>query len=106
MMLRFKKNLKANGIHVSSCVRSKKFLPVQPGLSYDTGTLHKMWKQGLPINPQNASQVYDEGTTNPSWEIPLASHRFIDPAEVWQAQQQARYKISRAYRSRQLKESE
>nr|DAR09037.1 MAG TPA: hypothetical protein [Microviridae sp.] len=105
-MKRFRKNPLANGIYVSACIRSKKFLPVQPGLSYDTGTLHKMWKQGLPINPQNANEVYDDGSTNSSWEIPLASHRFVDPAEVWQAQQQARYKISRAYKSRQLKESE
>ena len=104
-MKRFKKNPVANGLHVSSCNRKPGFLATKPGLAYDTGTLHKMWKQGIPINPQNAQQMYDDGNTNPSWEIPLASQRFVDPAEVWQAQQTARAKFSRAYKLRQFNES-
>jgi hypothetical protein len=103
---RFKPNPVANGFFVSSCVRKPGFLATKPGLAYDTGTLHKMWKQGIPINPQNAQQMYDDGTTNPSWEIPLPSQRFVDPAEVWQAQQTARRKLSHAYRVEKLKYSE
>ena len=105
-MKRFKDNPVANGSFACTCVREAPFMATQSGLAYDTGTLHKMWKQGLPINPQNASQMFDDGTTNPSWEIPLASQRFVDPAEVWQAQQTARRKLSRAYRSEKLKYSE
>ena len=103
---RFKSNPVANGVFISSCSRKPGFLATKPGLAYDTGTLHKMWKNGIPINPQNAQQMYDDGTTNPSWEIPLPSQRFVDPAEVWQAQQTARRKLSHAYRSEKLKYSE
>lgn len=74
----------------------KKVLEVIPHQSVTPAEMLVMAEQGIPISADNAAAF--SGEANPSWDLPLERQKFVDPADLWQAQQNIRHKVRDAYK--------
>ena len=74
------------------------FTKVVPGLAVTPSQMARMTAQGIPISSQLAENFVD-GTSNPSFDIPIEQRRGIDVVQVWEAQKDARLKIINAHKA-------
>ncbi|MCM1356619.1 MAG: hypothetical protein NC212_09485 [Staphylococcus sp.] len=73
------------------------FEKVTPGLSVSPSQMARMAEKGIPITAQ-MSETFFDGTTNPSFDIPIEDRRGIDVNAVWEAQKTARKRIVAAHK--------
>lgn len=62
-----------------------------PNLSVSPAEMMQMSENGIPVSSANAA-LFNDGSPNPSWDIPLDRTRGVDPADLWQARQSIRKK--------------
>lgn len=96
-MKRFIDNKNFGKTVFSTCKVREDELQTQPNLSYTTGEMFDMWKNGVPINNEYAATKFFDGSKDCTFEIPVTDKRGVDVADVWQAQQAARSKF-RSYK--------
>lgn len=59
---------------------------VQNDLAVTPTRMYEMMQQGIPISTQNLSdEMFYDGDTNPSFDLPLDMQRGIDVADCWEA---------------------
>lgn len=76
---------------------SKNDIIVRPDLSVTPAQAMRLAEKGIPVSTQTASS-FSDGSLNPSWEVPLDRCRGIDPAVLWEKQQEIRTKIVSAHK--------
>ncbi len=67
---------------------------VQSGLAYTPADMQRMAERGVAINSQNMEGSYYYEPPTKDFEVPLLDTRGIDPADVWNAQMDARDKLT------------
>ena len=87
----FKVNIPDN--HCYNCPSDCE-INTQSGLAITPSRMVEMVNQGIPVSTDNASGQYYDGIPMPSFDIPIDQRRGVDIAQIWQAQQSARSKIS------------
>lgn len=71
------------------------FMPTRQGLAYSPSKMLELAERGIPISSPNVGTFFD-GVDRPEWSVPIERQRGVDPADVWQAQADARYKFHTA----------
>lgn len=69
---------------------------VESGLAYTPADMQRMAQQGVAINSMNMEGSYYYEPQSKSWDIPISERRGIDPADIWNAQMDARNKLRSA----------
>ena len=82
----------------ATCQRKEGELITKGGQAYTPAQMYQMAKQGIPVSSANCPTMQD-GEPNPSWDITLERIRGVDPADLWQAQQDIRRKVKSAHRN-------
>lgn len=72
---------------------------LQAGLSYTPAQMWQMTKEGVPVSTDNSNQFFYEGSVDLEWEPTAERLRGIDPATLWNMQQDAKKKARHAYKS-------
>lgn len=66
---------------------------VQSGLAYTPADMQRMAERGVTINSQNMEGSYYYEPPTKDFDVPLLDTRGVDPADVWNAQMDARDKL-------------
>lgn len=69
---------------------------VESNLAYTPGDIQRMAQKGISINSMNMEGSYYYEAQSRSWDIPISERRGIDPADIWNAQMDARSKLRSA----------
>lgn len=67
---------------------------VQPNLAITPAKMAELVDSGIPVSSSLLSGNFNDGVTNPSWDIPIDERRGVDVAQVWNAQRQSRKNIT------------
>ncbi len=74
--------------------REKPYEEVRSGLCVTPSEMDYLRQQGKPISSlMLSSDNFNDGDTNPSFEVPLEMRRGIDIAQVWNEQKTAEKKL-------------
>lgn len=73
------------------------FLVTRPGLAVTPRDMLNMAERGIPVSAQNSDMFFD-GHTNPSWDVPLDARRGTDIAEMWEFRQTVKNKVRFNYK--------
>lgn len=91
---------KRNGVYaprLSQYKRKENELPVYGNLTVTPSEMLRMTEQGIPISAQNMAYKPTDGESNPSWDLPLDRLRGVDPAQMWETQQNIKERAKRAH---------
>uniref|UniRef100_A0AAU8B3C6 Uncharacterized protein n=1 Tax=Dulem virus 251 TaxID=3145728 RepID=A0AAU8B3C6_9VIRU len=69
---------------------------VQSGLAYTPADMQRMAERGVAINSQNMEGSYYYEPPTKDFEVALSDVRGIDPADIWNAQMDARDKLHKS----------
>lgn len=69
-----------------------------PNLALTPSQMLDMAEHGIPISNGNLSQLYDDGTVNPSWDIDLDRQRGVDVNQMWEHNQEIKSRFKKAYK--------
>lgn len=69
------------------------------GLAYTPADMARMHAAGMPVNSANLINTFYDGDKNPSFDVPLERQRGLDPAEIWEASQVSRGRITKVQKS-------
>lgn len=78
---------------------------VQSALAYTPADMQRMAEKGVSINSMNMEGSYYYDAPTKSFDVPLQDSRGIDPADIWNAQMEARNKLSKADKSSRAKKA-
>lgn len=67
------------------------------GLSYTPSQMMAMAEQGIPVSMGNAEN-FNDGVENPEWFVPYDRLRGVDPADLWNVEQDVKGKMRTGYR--------
>lgn len=67
--------------------RAEGELEVFGNLAVTPAQMMKMAEKGIPISGQNLSMMPEEGSSNPTWDLPLDQIKGVDPAQLWEESQ-------------------
>lgn len=70
--------------------------PVQNGLALTPSDIALMTAQGIPVSTQALETMYAEGTTLNTFDVPLEQQRGVDAADLFQAAESSKKRISQA----------
>lgn len=80
-----------------SVIKRNKHERLQAGLSYTPSQMWQMTKQGIPVSSDNSLLPFYDGAVDIDF-VPLAERcRGVDPASLWNMQQDAKKKAKKAY---------
>lgn len=83
---------------LARCVADGLFLRTRQNLAYTPSQMMKLTERGIPVSSQNMPEgSFFDGEVNPSWTVPIERDRGVDVADVWQAQQESRFKLKQAH---------
>lgn len=66
----------------------------QPNLAITPSQMAKLVDDGIPVSSSMLSGVFNDGVSNPSWDLPIDQMRGVDVAQVWNYQKDARSLIT------------
>lgn len=69
---------------------------VQSGLAYTPADMQRMAERGVSITSQNMEGSYYYEPASKDFEVGLMDTRGIDPADIWNAQMDARDKLNKS----------
>lgn len=69
---------------------------VQSGLAYTPADMQRMAERGVAINSQNMDGSYYYEPPTKDFEVSLMDTRGVDPADIWNAQMDARDKLHKS----------
>lgn len=73
---------------------------VQNDLAVTPSQMVQMMSDGIPITTQNLHpELFFDGDTNPSFEIPIDQQRGIDVADCWEASQDIRARAKKGLKN-------
>lgn len=75
-------------------ISSNVVIPVQPNLAITPSQMAVLVDDGIPVSSSLLSGSFNDGVSNPSWDIPIDLRRGVDVAEVWNAQRSSRNNIT------------
>lgn len=75
--------------------RTENDVKVQPHLAYDVSDLAQMVQMGKPISTTSAENMYYDGSSDVSFNLPLDKQRGVDLNDMFQAAASARKKLSK-----------
>lgn len=94
MIRRYLKNRRP---HRSHCVRVADDAVVQNGLALTPSQMMDMQDKGIPITTQNLGVTYDDGYSSLDFNVPLEYQRGIDMADLWEARENSKKKMRKAF---------
>lgn len=68
---------------------------VQSALAYTPADMQRMAEKGVSINSMNMEGSYYYDPPTKSFDVPISDRRGVDPADIWNAQMDARSKLSK-----------
>lgn len=71
--------------------------PVQNGLAVTPSQMWELQQSGFPISTQTAGLSFDDGQYKVDWEVPMEHRRGIDPADLFEYQEQMRGKVNEVF---------
>lgn len=69
-------------------------IPVLDNLAITPSRMAELVDQGIPVSSSVLGGSFNDGVSNPSWDIPIDQQRGVDIASVWQRQMDARSNIT------------
>lgn len=76
--------------------KEKPFFGVKSNLSVTPAQMDTLREQGIPITAATLpDELFNDGSDNPQFEVPLEMQRGIDIAELWQNSETSRKRISK-----------
>uniref|UniRef100_A0AAU8B3U3 Internal scaffolding protein n=1 Tax=Dulem virus 262 TaxID=3145739 RepID=A0AAU8B3U3_9VIRU len=69
---------------------------VQSGLAYTPADMQRMAERGVSITSQNMEGSYYYEPPTKDFDMPLMDTRGVDPADIWNAQMDARDKLNKS----------
>lgn len=77
---------------LASAKRKESDLPVKGDLAVTPAQMARMAENGVAISSQIAGS-FNDGETNPSFEVPLSQARGLDIVDYWEAEKVARKNV-------------
>uniref|UniRef100_A0AAU8AXJ0 Internal scaffolding protein n=1 Tax=Dulem virus 247 TaxID=3145724 RepID=A0AAU8AXJ0_9VIRU len=74
---------------------------VQSGLAYTPADMQRMAERGVSISSQNMEGSYYYEPASKDYEVNLMDTRGVDPADIWNAQMDARDKLRKSSKAAQ-----
>lgn len=81
---------------VATCKRASHEIRVKNGLAVTPSEMMKLAERGIPVSAQSFG-VFNDGESNPSWDIPLDRQRGVDAATLWQNEKDIKQKLRQAH---------
>lgn len=79
--------------HVNSDLGETK---VQSGLAYTPADMQRMAERGVAVSSQNMEGSYYYEPASKDFDVSLMDSRGVDPADIWNAQMDARDKLNKS----------
>ena len=76
-----------------------------PKAAYTPSQMAEAFDNGLPINSDSCLRP-EQGSTTPSWDVPLMYQRGTDVSDLWSAERDAKHKVSQAYTEQYAKDAD
>lgn len=87
---------------LANAIRKSSDLPVKGDLAVTPAQMARMANNGVAISSQIAGS-FNDGETNPSFELPISQVRGLDIVDFWEAEKIARKNVKDHIKANELK---